>query len=408
MIDKMVKRNIVRLSVLLIALLSLCWVDVRTATPGGMGFVPAQDPTAKGSVSPPRTTKGSVPPRVRNLVRQAVAAVGLIFIREDAGPAGRRARPRGSAVLVRSDGVVVTNHHVILDNRTRKIYPNIFFSLAKEGVATDSPSNLYRLRPAVINREKDLALLRIEADSEGNPLPDSLVFPTIEIGDSRAIGLLDDLIIIGFPEKGGSSITLSQGTVQGQDVLENWIKTDARVIHGNSGGAAVDSEGKLIGIPTKVVADSQPIDSDGDGFPDAVRQYGAVGFLRPSHLVAAMLAQLGPEASDVSREMNVVKVMPATRSIKVSGIIKAAASGKPIAGARIGLVPLGSKTVTESNLLTWGGTNAEGKFALNKPVPPGRYTIRASALGYEAYMGDVEIDPKGEPVVIELRPSSRK
>ncbi len=341
-------------------------------------------------------------------MRQAVAAVGLIFVRDNSSPPGRRMRPRGSAVMVRSDGIVVTNHHVILDSRPRKLYANIFFNLAKDGVASDAPSSLYRLRPIVIDRDKDLALLRIESDSEGNPLPDPLVFPTIEMGDSNSIDLLDDLVIIGFPEQGGSTITLSQGVVEGRNVLEDWIKTDARVIHGNSGGAAVDSEGKLIGIPTKVNADSQPIDSDGDGFPDAIRHYGAVGWLRPSSLVAAMLAQLDPNGSNASREMSVVKMMPQTPSIKVSGIVKAASSGKPIAGARIGLVPLGSKTVTESNLLTWGGTNADGKFALNKPVPPGRYTLRASALGYEAYMSDVEIDPKGEPVTIELRPSSRK
>ena len=82
--------------------------------------------------------------------------------------------------------------------------------------------------------------------------------PAIEIADSRSVRELDDLAIIGYPEKGGSTVTVNLGTVEGKDILENWIKTDARLIHGNSGGAAVNSRGKLIGIPTKVVVDRQP------------------------------------------------------------------------------------------------------------------------------------------------------
>src|SRR5205085_11991485 len=128
--------------------------------------------------------------------------------------------------------------------------------------------------PLVVNRQQDLALLRIRAI---NSITKTQPFPALEIGDSEAVRLLDDLVIIGYPEKGGASVTLSTGVIEGRDRLGNWIKTDARVIHGNSGGAAVSPEGKLIGIPTKVEADVQEIDQDGDGFPDARRTYGAVG-----------------------------------------------------------------------------------------------------------------------------------
>ena len=130
---------------------------------------------------------------------------------------------------------------------------------------------------------------------ESNPTAPSqsrLLFPAVEIGDSKTVQLLDEIVIIGFPEKGGATVTISEGVIEGKDILGNWIKTDARVIHGNSGGAAVNAEGKLIGIPTKVEADDQEIDKDGDGFPDAKRRYGAVGFLRPAHLVTTMIAQL--------------------------------------------------------------------------------------------------------------------
>ena len=73
------------------------------------------------------------------------------------------------------------------------------------------------------------------------------------MGDSRKIKVLEDLFIIGFPEKGGSTITVNSGVVvEGKDILANWIKTDARVIHGNSGGAAVDVRAGSSAFPQKL------------------------------------------------------------------------------------------------------------------------------------------------------------
>jgi hypothetical protein len=196
--------------------------------------------------------------------------------------------------------------------------------------------------------------------------------------------------------------------VEGKDVLGNWIKTDARMIRGNSGGAAVNSEGKLIGIPTKVITDSQPIDRDGDGFPDGNRVFGAVGFLRPSNLVASMLLRLDQQASTSPNERNYVGVMPSVPVVTIQGLVRSSSDGKPLAGALIGLLPAGSVEVREANLLTWGGTNPDGEFVLNKPVPPGRYTIKAKALGYEGYTREIEISQTSGPITIELVSAAKK
>jgi len=347
--------------------------------------------------------KAGISPESRALVRQAIASTGLISVHNsnDSNPAPR---PKGSAVVVRSDGVLVTNYHVINIPKTSRLYDEIFLNLVGDG---DTASSLarYRLKPLLINKEYDLALLRVESDAAGNPVPKSFTFPSIEMGDSRKIRELEDLFIIGFPEKGGSTITLSQGVVEGKDILANWIKTDARVIHGNSGGAAVDSQGRLIGIPTKVVADEQPVDRDGDGFPDASRRYGAVGFLRPSHLVAEMISQLNDGNSANPPAPSKPRMAESSTLIAVRGIVKSA-GGKPVAGALVGLLPLGESNITESTLLTWGSTNAEGAFKLNKPVPPGRYTLKAKALANQPYSSDVEIGPGASALIIQMRGSS--
>ncbi len=350
--------------------------------------------------SPPNKEAG-ISAASRALVRQAIASTGLISVRNSNDAASQGPRPRGSAVVVRGDGVLVTNYHVIMNTRTSRTYDEIFLSLSGNGDTT-AWSIRYKLRPLLINKEYDLALLQVESYATGNEIPKSLSFRSIEMGDSRKIKLLDDLFIIGFPEKGGSSITINRGVVEGKDILANWIKTDARLIHGNSGGAAVDSEGRLIGIPTKVVADEQPVDKDGDGFPDDFRRYGAVGFLRPSHLVTEMIAQLG-EANSENRSLpSVPKMVDSSAFITVRGMVKSEASGKPIAGALVGLVPLGENNVTERTLLTWGSTNSEGAFKLNKPVPPGRYTLKAKAIANQIYSRDVEIGPNSSVLVIEM------
>ena len=338
----------------------------------------------------------------RSRIRRAISAVGLILVRNNGDAEGRGPRPRGSAVVVRQDGVIVTNFHVVARDKSTELYDEIYLALPDDGVLDISVSHLYRLKTVLINKDLDLALLKTANASSG----DDAMLPAIEMGDSRAVRELDDLVIIGYPEKGGSTVTVNSGTIEGKDILENWIKTDARLIHGNSGGAAVNSEGKLVGIPTKVVVDRQPTDKNGDGFPDGFYTLGAVGFLRPSHIISAMLAQVG--SSEKGKQEDSItdpRIAVAQPQLSVSGIIRSAFDGKPIAGAAVGLVPLGTQEVSAKNILTWGYTNPEGRFQLNKLVPPGHYTLQAKTFGYEIFRRDVELNRNTVQLVIELRRS---
>ena len=168
------------------------------------------------------TNRGAISPEVRAQVRRALSAIGLISVRNtnDANPAPR---PRGSSVVVRSDGVLVTNYHVVNNPRTSRPYDEIYLSLSSDGETAASPAR-YRLKLLVINKEYDLTLLRVVSDAAGTPIPKSFTFPSVEIGDSRKIKVLEDLFIIGFPEKGGTSLTVNRGVVEGKDILANWIK----------------------------------------------------------------------------------------------------------------------------------------------------------------------------------------
>ena len=354
---------------------------------------------AQSDATPNR--KISYTTEVREQVKKVIPAIGLVLVRNANDP-DQKLRPRGSAVIVRKDGLVITNFHVIARDRSTKTFDEIFLNLPSDlsADAAKAPRQL-KLKIVLTNQERDLALLRVLPDKPETPVE----LPFIVLGDSYKVELLDDVFIIGFPEKGGTTITVNPGVVEGKDALDDWIKTNGRLLHGNSGGAAVNSEGKLIGVPTRVVVDS-----------DAEKTYGSVGYLRPAHLVAAMIsnyqeAEMKAAQAPVPTVVATPNATPTNEAramgvVVVRGVVKSAA-GKPLAGVRVGLLLVG-KEVAASNLITWGGSNADGQFTLEKPVPPGRYNLRARVIGYEAYSLDLDLSSASVPITIELKPTSQE
>ena len=342
-------------------------------------------------------------PDVREQIKKVIPAIGLVLVR-NVGDADQKLRPRGSAVIVRKDGLVVTNFHVIARDRSTKVFDDIYLSLPSDpGADATTAARQFRLKPILTNQDRDLALLRVLPVKPDDP---PFAFPFIEIGDARSLELLDDIFIIGFPEKGGTTVTVNPGVVEGKDALDDWIKTNGRLLHGNSGGAAVNSAGKLVGIPTRVVVDS-----------DTEKTYGSVGYLRPAHLVAALISKYQEAEMNAATQKTApaIAVLPNTPTpsetkapglLSVNGLVKST-SGEPLAGVRVGLLLVG-KEVAASNLVTWGGSNAEGKFVLEKPITPGRYNLRARVVGYEAFSLDLDISSANVPLVIELKPSSKE
>ena len=331
-----------------------------------------------------RETRRQLPQDAKARVRRAMAAVGMVLVGDGDGG---EPRPRGSGVVLRQDGVIVTNWHVVTEDSSGRQFKEIFFNLAPDSGA----SFRHRLRIVDLDQKLDLALLVVAPGGAKAPAP---AFPFLEIGDARAIELLDDLVVIGFPEKGGPTPTLSGGIVEGKDNTEGWIKTDGRLLRGNSGGAAVNSEGKLIGIATKVEIDRARNDAE----------LGTVSYLRPAYLVSRMLDRLR------ERERAAFGSIFKGAAVTVRGIVKSAVDGKPIAGARVGLIQAGRELAPES-LVTWGGANPDGLFQFEKPVPPGKYSIRAKVIGdnrYAVYNKEVEIKPGMAELVIEIQPAIKR
>jgi serine protease Do len=164
----------------------------------------------------------------------------------------------GSGVILRPEGLIVTNAHVI------EGADQIVVVLADR-----------RQFPAqVVGRDErtDLAILRVEA---GAPLPH------LDLGDSDALEVGDIVLAIGNPFGVGQTVTsgivsaLARTNVGVSD-LNSFIQTDAAINPGNSGGALVAMDGRVIGINTAI-------------FSRSGGSHG-IGFAIPSTMVRAVIA----------------------------------------------------------------------------------------------------------------------
>ena len=143
----------------------------------------------------------------------------------------------GSGVIIREDGYIVTNNHVI-DGATR-----IEVTLNNNQTY---PATLVGTDPAT-----DVALLKIDATG----------LPIIPFGDSDKLRLGEWVIAIGSPYDLRSTITAGIVSAKGRSMpsngefkIESFIQTDAAVNPGNSGGALVDKAGNLVGINTAIIS----------------------------------------------------------------------------------------------------------------------------------------------------------
>ncbi|MCA9918949.1 MAG: trypsin-like peptidase domain-containing protein [Anaerolineales bacterium] len=173
----------------------------------------------------------------------------------------------GSGTIVSPDGLILTNAHVAAPTAPglATLYndPEMLFDeepdrlvVALSDSADRPPTEAYIAELAAADGSLDLAVIKITADLDGNTLDTStLDLPFVEIGDSNSIRLGDEIRILGYPGAGGETITFTRGNVAGFESQNRvgdraWIKTDATISPGNSGGLGVNAAGQIIGVPS--------------------------------------------------------------------------------------------------------------------------------------------------------------
>ncbi|WP_084100371.1 FHA domain-containing protein [Nocardioides luteus] len=181
----------------------------------------------------------------------------------------------GSGSIVSKDGKILTNAHVAdpakipeyaAKGEVSPDYVNIHLTNPAEGYKVGEPD--YVAKVIESDGEVDSAVVQIVADGEGNAVdPSSLDLPTIALGDSDAVDRGDFIATIGFPMLPKESFVDKEGALfQPPTVAEGNVATilsfegeeravfdvTARISSGNSGGAAVNDDGELVGVPTSI------------------------------------------------------------------------------------------------------------------------------------------------------------
>ena len=239
-----------RLAIVAAVMLSACGQPQPSkAQEGVFAEQPRQAPRDAGAV------KASFAPVVREAAPAVVniSARGVQQVRDPffelfgGGPQSRVTGSIGSGVIVRPDGVVVTNNHVIQGMQEIRV--------------TLNDRREFPARVLLADERSDIAVLQLE-NVDGS-------LPTLRIDDQEQQQVGDLVLAIGNPFGVGQTVT--NGIVSALNRTEtgisdsgSFIQTDAPINPGNSGGALVDMDGDLIGINTAIF--SRTGSSSGVGF----------------------------------------------------------------------------------------------------------------------------------------------
>ena len=146
-------------------------------------------------------------------------------------------RSLGSGVIMTKEGHILTNHHVIAGADAIQVLLQDGRTANAMVIGTDTAT--------------DLAVLKID-------LPD---LTPVELADSDALNVGDVVLAIGNPLGFGHSVTQGIVSALGRyglqlNTYEDYIQTDAIIHQGNSGGALIDAQGRLMGINTLIYTSS--------------------------------------------------------------------------------------------------------------------------------------------------------
>ena len=196
-------------------------------------------------------------------------------------PQSREQKGSGSGVIIRPDGYIVTNNHVVSGATSISVTLNDNRKFDATVVGTDPVT--------------DVAIIKVDAEN----------LPTIPLGDSDQLRLGEWVLAIGSPLGEQLRGTITAGIVSakgrsmpdgtGEFKIESFIQTDAAVNPGNSGGALVNKKGELVGINTAIVSQTG--------------SYSGYSFAVPVNIVKRVVADL-IDFGSVKRAMLGIRMQP--------------------------------------------------------------------------------------------------
>ena len=184
----------------------------------------------------------------REIYEQASPAVVMVMGYADGGRKGSG----GTGSIIQSDGLVLTNAHVVIEEQTGKPFARLSVFLKPTRVTGESKSDLSRMvRAKVLAHSQPLDLALLKLDGLNEPLP------VVDVSESGQARIGDRVVAIGHPEQGGLW-TLTTGVISAEVENFNGVKgkhvfqTETGLNRGNSGGPLLDSGGHMVGVNTAI------------------------------------------------------------------------------------------------------------------------------------------------------------
>jgi len=167
----------------------------------------------------------------------------------------------GSGVIISSDGYILTNNHVVEGANELKVALSDDRELIAKVIGTDPKT--------------DIAVIKIETKD----------LPAVTLADSDKIRVGDLVFALGNPLGVGQTVTMGIISAKGRSQLglldqvggyENFIQTDASINMGNSGGALIDANGRLVGINSAILSAPNERGNIGIGFAIPVNMAASI------------------------------------------------------------------------------------------------------------------------------------
>ncbi len=250
----------------------------------------------------------------------------------------REQKGSGSGVIIRQDGYIVTNNHVV-ENAT-------------DVEVTLNNNQVYKATVVGTDPATDVALIKIEAEG----------LPVVEFADSDNLRLGEWVLAIGSPlgEELRSTITAGIVSAKGRSMpnydgkfkIESFIQTDAAVNPGNSGGALVNKAGQLVGINTAIVSTNNAFQGYSFAVPSNIVSKVVSDLIDFGSVKRAMLGvTIGPVTEEISKELK----LSSLKGVYINEVVKGGSADK--AGIQKGDV-----------ILSLGGTETNSVPALQEKV----------------------------------------
>ncbi len=174
-------------------------------------------------------------------------------------PTERKASSLGSGFIIKENGTVITNNHVIA---------------GADDILVRVDSKEYKAKVIGADPYMDIAVLKMETKDK---------FTTVSFGDSDKARVGDWVVAIGNPFGLGGTVTSGIVSARNRDIgmtrYDDFIQTDASINQGNSGGPLFNLKGEVVGINTAIIAPGQ---SGSIG----------IGFAIPSNAASKVIDQL--------------------------------------------------------------------------------------------------------------------